>query len=407
MRLLIISIRFSPEIMSNANVITGLARALAGIGHEVTVVAGTPHDGLRHIEWGYVLRPFRWEKDAGVRIVRCWAFPKSNGKAAKFLNYITFTFTAFLAALFLGRPDAVVTVSPPLWLALVAMFLRTLHHCPVIYNAQDLFPEAYLASGEFHSGWLANLLSKLMVRIYRRSDRITVVTKSFVKTIAAKGIDAAKIIYIPNYVNSPMVTPRPRRNSFSRARGFDDNFVVMHAGNIGYTHEVELLVEASEKLAPLKDVRILIVGDGSKRAGLIRLAEKRDTQNLLFLDPQPDELLPELLATADVFVHASKRGAGVASFPGRIYNYLRAGRPIVASVDSEFDLAHLLRETGAGVVTEPGNAESLCQAIQTLYHDASARERMARNGRAYMERDYSPHAVIESYDSLLKQLIDS
>jgi colanic acid biosynthesis glycosyl transferase WcaI len=339
--------------------------------------------------------------------LNCWAFPKSNGKMAKLFNYLTFTCTAFFAAPFVRRPDAVLIVSPPFWLALVGLFLKYFRRCPVIYNAQDLFPEAYLASGEFRPGWFTDILSKLMMLIYRRSDRITVVTNSFVKTIAAQGIDAAKIVSIPNYVDTSMVTPRPRRNSFSRTHGLDDKFVVMYAGNIGYTHDVELLVEASEKLAPLKEVRILVVGGGSKKSDLVRMAERRGTDNLLFLERQPDELLSKLLATADVFVYASKPGAGEASFPGRIYNYLRAGRPIVASVDSEFDLAHFLRETGAGVVTDPGNAESLCQAIQTLYHDASARERMGRNGRAYMEREYSPRNIVESYDALLKQLVDS
>ena len=39
--------------------------------------------------------------------------------------------------------------------------------CPVIYNAQDLFPDAYLASQEVRAGWLARAMSRLMTRIYR------------------------------------------------------------------------------------------------------------------------------------------------------------------------------------------------------------------------------------------------
>ena len=407
MRLLILSIRFSPEITGNANVITGLARALAANGHQVTVLAGTPHHSLDGVQRGYLLSPFRWRSAEGMRVVNCWAFPKSNTKAAKFLNYASFTCTAFLATLFVGRTDAVLIVSPPFWLALVALFLRLTRKCPVVYNAQDLFPEAYLASGEFHPGWFTNILSKLMLLVYQRSDRITVVADSFVKTIAAKGIDAAKIISIPNYVDTSAIAPLPRRNSFSRNAGLDDKFVVMYAGNMGFTHEVELLVEAAKKLAVFEDIRLLVVGGGSKRHDLVRLAHERGTTNLDFLKTQPDKSLSEMLATADLFVLASKHGAGEASFPSRIYSYLLAGRPIVASVDQELDLARLLRKTGAGVVTQPGNAQSLCQAIENLYHDAPARERMARNGRAYMERDYSPRAVVESYDSLLKQLVDS
>jgi colanic acid biosynthesis glycosyl transferase WcaI len=405
LRLLILSIRFAPEITSNAAVITGLARALAARGHEVTVLAGTPHYRLPHVPAGYLFRPFRRESRGGVKIVRCWAFPKSAGKVSKLLNYVSFTLTSFLASLFTGRPGAVLVVSPPFWLGFNALLLKALRRCPVIYNAQDLFPEAYLASGEVRVGRLTHAMSCLMTRIYRRCDRITVITGCFADAIAAKGIDPRKIVNIPNFVDTSAIASLPRSNSFSRRWGLDDKFVVMYAGNIGYTHGTELLVEAAEKLAPLENLRFLVIGGGSKQADLERLARERRLANMQFLPTQPSELLPEMLASADVFVLTTKPGVGGTSFASRIYSFLLAARPVVASIDSDSDLARLLCEAGAGIVTAPGNAEDFSQALATVYHDASARERLARKGREFMEHHYSPNAVIEQYDELLKRLV--
>ncbi|MGD1155341.1 MAG: glycosyltransferase family 4 protein [Terriglobia bacterium] len=405
MRLLILSIQFAPEITSNAAVITGLAQALAARGHQVTVLAGTPHYRLPHVPAGYLFRPFRRESRGGVKIVRCWAFPKSDGKVSKLLNYVSFTLTSFLASLFTWRPGAMLVVSPPFWLGFNALLLKALRRCPVIYNAQDLFPEAYLASGEVRAGRLTHAMSCLMTRIYRRCDRITVITDSFADAIAAKGIDPRKIVSIPNFVDTSAIAPLPRSNSFSRRWGLDDKFVVMYAGNIGYTHGTELLVEAAEKLAPLENVRFLVIGGGSKQADLERLARERRLANMQFLPTQPSELLPEMLASADVFVLTTKPGVGKTSFPGRIYSFLLAARPVIASVDRDSDLAQLLCEAGAGIVTAPGNAGDFSQALATLYHDASARERLAQKGREFMEHHYSPNAVVEQYDELLKRLV--
>ena len=61
MRLLILSIRYAPEFTSNAIVITGLAQQLAARGHQVTVLAGTPHYQLPRVPPGYGWRPFRRE----------------------------------------------------------------------------------------------------------------------------------------------------------------------------------------------------------------------------------------------------------------------------------------------------------------------------------------------------------
>jgi len=404
LRLLILSIRYAPEFTSNAIVITGLAEQLAARGHPVTVLAGTPHYQLPRVPPGYGWRPFRREILKGVKVIRCWAFPKSEGKAAKFLNYASFTLTSLIAALFTERPEAVIIVSPPFWLGLNALLLRVFRRCAVIYNAQDLFPEAYLASQEVRAGWLTRAMSNLMTRIYRASDRITVITGSFAEAIAARGIDRGKVNVIPNFVDTAALTPLPRANSFRRRHALDDQYVVMYAGNIGYTHGTELLVNAAEKLAAIPDLLFLIIGGGSKQADLARLARERRLANMQFLPTQPREVLPEMLASADTFVLTSKPGVGKTSFPGRIYNFLLAARPVVASVDEDSDLAQVLRSGGAGIVTAPGNVEDFCRALTTLYHDASLRERLGRSGAEFMARHYYPQTVLEQYESLLKGL---
>ena len=405
MRLLIFSIQFAPEITGNAAVITGLAQALASRGHQVTVLAGTPHYRLPHVPAGYLFRPFRCESRDGVKIVRCWALPKSDGKVSKLLNYVSFTLTSFLASLFTSHPDAVLVVSPPFWLGFNALFLKALRRCPVIYNAQDLFPEAYLASGEVRAGRLTRAIDCLMTRLYISCDRITVITGSFAEAIAAKGIDPRKIVTIPNVVDTSAVAPLPRSNSFSRRWGLDDKFVVMYAGNIGYTHGTELLVEAAERLVNLENLRFLVIGGGSRQADLERQARKRRLANMKFLPTQPSESLPEMLASADILVITTKPGAGRTSFPSRIYTFLLAARPVVASVDSDSDLARLLDEADAGIVTEPGDIQALCRALETLYHAHSTRERLAQKGREFLEDHYSSNAVVEQYDELLKRLV--
>jgi colanic acid biosynthesis glycosyl transferase WcaI len=404
LRLLILSIQYAPEFTSNAIVITGLAEQLAARGHRVTVLAGTPHYQLPRVPPGYGWRPFRREICQGVKVIRCWAFPKSGGKFAKLLNYASFTLTSLVASLLTKRPEVVIAVSPPFWLGFNALLLRALRRCPVVYNVQDLFPDAYLASEEVRAGWLARAMGGLMTSIYRRCDRITVITESFTEAIAARGIDRGKIVTIPNFIDTTIVTPLPRANSFRRRHGLDDRYVVMYAGNIGYTHGTELLVEAAAKLAAIPDVLFLVIGGGSKQADLVKLARQRRLTNMQFLPTQPRELLPEMLATADVFVMTAKPGVGRTSFPGRIYNSLLAARPVVASIDDNSDLAQVLRTGGVGIVTAPGNVEDFCQALTTLYHDAARRERLGRSGAEFMARHYSPQAVVDQYESLLKGL---
>ncbi len=398
---MILSIRYAPEFTSNAVVITGLAQQLAARGHQVTVLTGTPHNQLPRMPAGYAWRIFRREIRAGVKVIYCWAFPKSGGKAAKLLNYLTFTLTS-LAALLTQRPEAILVVSPPFWLGFSAAIARGLRGGKVIYNAQDLYPEAYVASREVRPGALTRVIRSLVTCVYRKCDGITVITNSFADKIAALGIASEKITMIPNYVDTSAVRPLPRCNSFRRQHNLEDRFVVMYAGNIGYTHGAELLVEAAAKLSENSHLLFVVVGGGAKLAKLEKMAQTRELTNLKFLPAQPPEALPEMLAAADAFVITTKPGVGQASFPGRIYNFLLAARPVVASVDEDSDLAQLLRKADCGIVTQPGNVEDFCRAIAALCGDAELRRRMGSKGAGYMAENYSPQSVVEKYEAVLK-----
>ncbi len=199
-----------------------------------------------------------------------------------------------------------------------------------------------------------------------------------------------------------MVKPLPRINSFRQQHNLGDQFVVMYAGNIGYTHGTELLVEAAAKLAATPNVLILVIGGGSKLANLERLVREHGFTNIRFLPIQPPELLPEMLAAADVFVITMKPGVGKASFPGRIYNFLLAARPVVASVDEDSDLARLLRRADSGVVTPPGNVEDFCRALTHLLDNSELRQRLGRNGAEYLAQNYSSQAVVDKYEAVIK-----
>ncbi len=407
MRLLIFSIQYAAEFTSNAElIVTGLAKQrLPREATTVTVLAGTPHYQLPSVPPGYATRPFRSELIDGVRVLRCWAYPKSQGKLAKVWNYGSFTVSSLLGGLFAGRADVILVVSPPFWLGMNALLLRWLRRCPVIYNAQDLFPDAYLASREVRLGPFTRFMGGLMDAIYRHVDRITVITDSFATAIAMRGIDPGKIVTIPNFVDTTLVRPMPRLNSFRQRQGLGDRFIAMYAGNIGYTHGTELLVDVAEKLAAIPDLHFVVIGGGSKQADLVELARRRGIANMKFLPTQPPEVLAEMLAAADVFVMTSKPGVGGTSFPGRIYNCLVAGRPVLASVDET-------SRPGRGPAIErrwnrsplPPRWRSFCRELTRLYHDESLRQSMGQAGIDFMARCYSAESVVKKYETLFQEL---
>ncbi len=403
-KVLVLSLYYAPEITANAPIVTELTRRLAARGFEVQVVAGTPHYRLPQVPARYRRRLYVREILDGVAVTRCYAYPRSDGVLPKLLNYTSFLLTATPACLLAPRADVVLAVSPPFLLGLVGALVRLFRGSRVVYNAQDLFPEAYVGAGVLASRLLLRLLDAVQRWVFRLADAITVITPGFQCHLLSKGVSAERIHVIPNFADHGFVQPGPRDNPFSRQHNLVDKFVVLAAGNIGFSHGTQVLVPVAQRLEAEPNVVVLVVGEGSERHGLLRAAHEARVTNMRFLPPQPTEVLPWMLAAAHVGVVTLRPGIAYASFPSRIYGLMAAARPVVASLDVDSDAAELIRAARCGLVVPPAQPEALADAILTLHRDSTRCSEMGQNGREYLLKHYSKETVAASYATLIQKL---
>ena len=177
----------------------------------------------------------------------------------------------------------------------------------------------------------------------------------------------------------------------------------MYAGNVGLSQSLDLVLAAARKLADRTDVVFVVNGGGSARAPLEEAATGLD--NVRFVDFQPKERLPEVLAAGDVHVVPLRRGLARSSVPSKTYSILAAGRPIVASIDEGTEVARVVEEAGAGLAVPPDDPDAFTHALATLLDDQARSRAMGAAGRAFVERWASPAAVAERYEALFDELV--
>jgi colanic acid biosynthesis glycosyl transferase WcaI len=401
-RVLILSLHYAPEITGNAPLVTELARGLAARGFLVRVVAGTPHYRLPEVPATYRGRLYLHEQSEGVTVTRCFAFRARHSAASKVLNYVSFLVTSLPVSLAGPKPDWVLVISPPFLLGLAGAAVKFLRGAKLAYNAQDIFPGAYVAGGMLREGWVVRLLGGVQRWVYRRADMVTTIGPALAEELAGEGVPRHKLRVIPNFADEQAVRPLPRDNEFSRQRGLAGKFVVLYAGNIGTLHGAEVLVPVAKQLAAYPDILVLVVGDGTARPRLEQAAAAAQSQNLRLLPPQPEELLAAMLATADVGVVTTRARTGRTSFPSRLYGLMAAGRPIVAAVDANSDAASLLGAAGCGLVTPPEEAEALAEAVLRLYAKPQERQALGEAGRRYLEMHHSKRVALSQYAALFR-----
>ena len=416
MRIQVICPHFEPDMAPTGLVITEIVRGLVAGGHQVEVVTALPWYANHKVDPAWQGRLARHEQTAWGSISRVYPFPsKKNNIWLRACGFLGFAVLATFSALWRvssqqrKQPiDLVLVMSPPLTLGLAGWLSAGVRRVPLVLNVQDVFPDVAIDVGVISNRGLIRLLRGLERWIYRRCAAVTVLSEDLRSNIETKlGIRCNTLVrVIPNFVDTEAIQPQTRDNAYRTEFSLGERTVVMYAGNLGFSQPLELLVEAARELSErgqTDDAVFVLNGDGARRQELELLAA--GLQNVLFVDYQPVERLPEVLAAADVHVIALRRGLAHSSVPSKLYSVLAAGRAVLASVDGGSEIAEVVSSQRAGIVVPPEDQEAFTAAVLRLVSSSSAdRDAMGFAGRRFVLGWVSPERVAHAYASLFEEL---
>lgn len=407
MKLIVVPPHFEPDVAPTGVLFTRIVHELAQRGHEIEVITSLPWYREHQVEDGYEGRLVRHEDTPWGRITRVHPFPTEDKRniPRRALSFAGFSSLAAAVGA-RGRPaDAVITVSPPLTIGLTGWALARLRGARFVFNLQDIFPDVAIELGAFKNRRLVAATQKLERLCYRLSDAITVLSEDLKANVVSKGVPSEKIHVIPNFVDTEKVVPGKRENSYREEFGLTGKTVVMYAGNIGLSQAFDSVLDAAGALAYEEDLVFVINGQGAHR-DMVE-AKARGMSNIRFVDMQPAERLPEVLAAGDIHLVPLKKGLGSASVPSKTYSILASGRPFVASVDAGTEIARIAERSGAGVAVPPEDPEALAKALRRMLDQPEETRRMGEAGRAFVEGWASPATVAQAYEALLEDLMRS
>ena len=405
MRLSVLTPHFAPDTAPTGVVVTRVVEELARRGHRIDVVTALPWYREHRVEPGYEGRLVRHEDAPWGRITRVHPFPAGDKRdilrrAAAFGG---FSVLAGLAGARGGRTvDGVLALSPPLTLGVAGWAVARRRRAPLVFNVQDVFPDVAVELGVVNTEKLIAAASALERWIYDHADAVTVLSDDLRDNVGRKTRDPSKVKVIPNFVDTDAIVPAERETAYRREHGLTGKIVVMYAGNVGLSQSLDLVVTAAGALAHEEDLVFVVNGSGAARADLER--DARGLGNVVFVDPQPLERLPEVLASADVHLVPLKSGLARSSVPSKTYSILAAGRPLIASVDVGSEVARVVDESGAGVAVPPDDAEAFTKAVRRFVEAPAEGAAMGEAGRRWIERWASPARVAQAYEELFESL---
>ena len=403
LRLIVLCPHFEPDMAPTGVVMTRIVHELAARGHELHVVTSLPWYRKHQVETGWAGALWRIEKTTWGSISRVQPFAgqtKSN-LVRRAVGFILFSYFVGLRALFAGgfwrRADGVLAMSPPLTLGLIGWHTKLFRGGKLVFNIQDVFPDAAVETGAISNQRVIAAASWLERVSYRRSDSVVLLSDDLANNVQRK-LDQKfhkRIRVIPNFVDTQAIVPMSRLTNYRRELGVDESLVVMYAGNVGFSQSLELMIEAARVLP---NVIFVINGEGAARKSL--QAKAHALSNVKFGDYQDASRLSEVLATGDLHVVPLRRGLGSVSVPSKTYSILAAGRPICAAIDLDTEVPRILAAANAGVCVEPDDQAAFVSAIAAMISDRKSLEEMGASGRKWVEGHASPQSIAQRYEAL-------
>jgi len=236
--------------------------------------------------------------------------------------------------------------------------------------------------------------------MYQSAATVAYVTPGLEKELASRGVPKSKLHYVPVWADelvSRTADPMPR----STWGVGDSELLMLYAGALGAAQGLDSLIEGLALVRNKVKVTCLLAGSGTAAASLQTLAIDRGLDNVRFLGQVPRGQMPRIMAAADLHVVTLKKTPlSLITMPSKIQTTLASAKPFIAALAG--DAREVAIQSGAGITANPGDPESMAQAITTAAQ--LGRSQLALKGlagRAYYRETYALDKGVDRIESLL------
>jgi glycosyltransferase involved in cell wall biosynthesis len=243
----------------------------------------------------------------------------------------------------------------------------------------DIYPDAFVQYG------ILNKQSKLIKywenankKLYPKAQHIYTLSNGM-KNLLSNYVNEAKISVVPIWTDSAFLKPIPKEeNEFIKQNKLENKFIVMYSGNLGFSHDVEIIPEIA-KIITIPEIEFLIIGGGDKKTLIEQKIKEYQLTNCKLLPWQETKMLPFSLASADLSIVTLGKEASLLSVPSKTFNIMSVGTPLLCIASRKSELAQLVNSNKVGKIFDANQLKEINDFILELYNNNDLLEEYKNN----------------------------
>ncbi len=396
MKILIVHRYFWPDHPNCGQILWHLTQKLVTQGHQVDILTSLPSKDLNSKK----IASQKLEIINNIKIERLDLSIENKNPIKKIINALKLGFkTNFLALK--NKYDIIIsTTIPPITGGFFAAFAAYLNKARFVYFCMDLQPEIGKISKDFSNPILYSILKKIDNWSCSRANPVIVHSLDMKNSLLSRGCNKKFRIEIINNFSIP-TEELNESISKSNLNSNKNKLTIIFAGNIGRFQSLDKVIDAMICLKGRKDIKLVIVGDGSIKAELKSKIRKTNV-NIQFFDHQSANVVKKMINKADIGLVSLSNNIYKYGYPSKIITYLEQGKPIIALLEKESEIVKLMQKENYGFNISATDPKIISEFLIKLAEDESWKSKMSQNAKKAYEKYFTRDKILSKWSKVLK-----
>jgi glycosyltransferase involved in cell wall biosynthesis len=316
-----------------------------------------------------------------------------------------------LFLILITRPNVIIVSVPSSGNPLGCYIIARLFRCKIITDYRDEWEDyTYSLSQSKLARTFLNIIKNTMTKCYRSSDTVITPTEPFARSLKNRGIEDVKVIR--NGADITIFRPKDRIQSRSKMGVSNNEFVLIYSGYIGGYYRLDILLHALKQIIEKYDsnVKLIIAGRGISLQYVLNLAHDLGLQDkVVYIGKivNKEDLVDALCAADAGIIPYNSNKLWRNSLPVKSLEYLACGLPVIATAYKDSLLGKMIIENELGLVANPEDVDSLCEAINTVKIRKDLRVNASARALSIIHQDYDRNKLaLEFYSTVSRYLND-